>query len=123
MVHISYIRDMGFNCIELLPVQEFAMDRSWGYNPASLFAPESSYGSPYRLAHLVDSAHQHGLAIIFDVVYNHAGPGDNVLWEFDGYANLLRGWSDDPVGARAGLVEAGSAGLLLSKCSNVLRGI
>lgn len=82
----SYIREMGFNCIELLPIQEFAMDRSWGYNPASFFAPESSYGAPEHLTHFVDTAHRHGLAVIFDVVYNHAGPGDNVLWEFDGYA-------------------------------------
>jgi len=80
----SYIRELGFNCIQLLPVHEFAMDRSWGYNPASFFAPESSYGSPYNLAHFVDAAHRNGLAVIFDVVYNHAGPGDNVLWECDG---------------------------------------
>jgi 1,4-alpha-glucan branching enzyme len=84
---LSYIRDMGFNCIQPLPVQEFAMDRSWGYNPASFFAPESSYGSPHDLAHLVDAAHRVGLAVIFDVVYNHAGPGDNVLWEYDGHTN------------------------------------
>jgi 1,4-alpha-glucan branching enzyme len=83
----SYIREMGFNCIEPLPVHEFAMDRSWGYNPASFFAPESSYGSPYNLMHFVDAAHRHGLAVIFDVVYNHAGPDDNVLWEFDGHTN------------------------------------
>ncbi|MBL8221589.1 MAG: alpha amylase C-terminal domain-containing protein [Bryobacterales bacterium] len=80
----SYIREMGFNCIQPLPVHEFAMDRSWGYNPASFFAPESSYGSPYNLAHFVDTAHRSGLAVIFDVVYNHAGPGDNVLWDYDG---------------------------------------
>jgi 1,4-alpha-glucan branching enzyme len=83
----AYIRELGFNCIQPLPVHEFAMDRSWGYNPASFFAPESSYGSPSNLMQFVDAAHRHGLAVIFDVVYNHAGPGDNVLWEYDGYAN------------------------------------
>lgn len=83
----SYIRELGFNCIQPLPVHEFAMDRSWGYNPASFFAPETAYGSPYNLGRFVDSAHRHGLAVIFDVVYNHAGPGDNVLWEFDGHDN------------------------------------
>jgi 1,4-alpha-glucan branching enzyme len=83
----SYIRDMGFNCIEPLPVQEFAMNRSWGYNPASFFTPESSYGSPYKMQHFVDAAHRHGLAVLFDVVYNHAGPADNVLWEYDGHTH------------------------------------
>ena len=82
---LEYIRELGFNAIEPLPVQEFAMDRSWGYNPASFFAPESAYGTPHDLQHFVDEAHKAGLAVIFDVVYNHAGPGDNVLWEFDGY--------------------------------------
>jgi 1,4-alpha-glucan branching enzyme len=70
---LGYIRDLGFNCIELMPVHEHAMDRSWGYNPASFFAPESSYRSPATLAHLVDAAHRVGLAVIVDVVYNHAG--------------------------------------------------
>jgi 1,4-alpha-glucan branching enzyme len=84
---LGYIRELGFNCIELMPVHEHAMDRSWGYNPASFFAPESSYGSPATLAHLVDAAHRIGLAVIVDVVYNHAGSDDNVLFEFDGYAN------------------------------------
>lgn len=84
---LPYIRELGFNCIQPLPVHEFAQDRSWGYNPASFFAPESSYGTPADLRRLVDAAHRQGLAVIFDVVYNHAGPGDNVLWEFDGHAH------------------------------------
>ncbi len=82
---LPYIRDLGFNAIQPLPIQEFALDRSWGYNPASYFAPESAYGTPTDLKHFVNAAHEHGLAVIFDVVYNHAGPGDSVLWEFDGY--------------------------------------
>ena len=82
---LGYIKELGFNCIELLPVHEFAWDRSWGYNPASFFAPESSYGSPADFRYLVNSAHELGLAVILDVVYNHAGPGDNVLFEFDGF--------------------------------------
>lgn len=82
---LGYIRDMNFNAIELLPVQEFAMERSWGYNPAAFFAIESAYGHPRDLKRFVDQSHQHGLAVIFDVVYNHAGPGDNLLWRYDGY--------------------------------------
>ncbi len=78
----SYIREQGFNAIALLPVHEFTADRSWGYNPASFFAPESAYGSTSDLQEMVIAAHQQGLAVIFDVVYNHAGPGDSVLWNF-----------------------------------------
>lgn len=81
---LQYIKELGFSAIELLPVHEFAADRSWGYNPASFFAPESAYGTPQDLRHFVDQAHVNGLAVIFDVVYNHAGPGDSVLWRFDG---------------------------------------
>jgi 1,4-alpha-glucan branching enzyme len=68
---LRYVRELGFTCIQPLPVQEYAQDRSWGYNPATFFAPESSYGTPAELRHLVDAAHQAGLAVIFDVVYNH----------------------------------------------------
>ena len=103
------------------------MDRSWGYNPASFFAPESSYGSPCNLRHFVDAAHRHGLAVIFDVVYNHAGPDDNVLWEFDGYANdggiYFEGGQTTDWGRGPGLVEAGGAGLLLPERPDVPRGV
>jgi 1,4-alpha-glucan branching enzyme len=88
---LGYIRELGFNCVQFLPVHEFAMDRSWGYNPSAFFAPESSYGSPEELRHLIDAAHRTGLAVILDVVYNHAGPGDNVLWEYDGDATHAGG--------------------------------
>ncbi len=80
---LDYIRELGFNAIALLPVHEFTRDRSWGYNPGSFFAPESAYGSPKDLRQLVNEAHSRGIAVIFDVVYNHAGPDDNVLHRFD----------------------------------------
>ncbi|GAB5401862.1 MAG: alpha-amylase family glycosyl hydrolase [Aureliella sp.] len=88
---LGYIQELGFNAVELLPVQEFAMERSWGYNPAAFFAVESAYGHPSDLRRYVDAAHQRDLAVIFDVVYNHAGPGDNLLWRYDGYHT-----ADDP---------------------------
>ncbi len=83
---LAYIRDLGFTAIELTPVQEFTGDRSWGYNPSFYFAPESAYGSPHDLRALVDEAHALGLAVLFDVVYNHVSNTDNPLWEFDGDA-------------------------------------
>ena len=68
---LDYIRDMGFTAIGPLPVNEFPGDNSWGYNPAFHFAPESSYGTPDELKQLIDAAHQRGLAVIKDTVFNH----------------------------------------------------
>lgn len=83
---LPYLRDLGVNAIELMPTMEFAMDFSWGYNPAHIFAIESAYGGPAALKTLVDAAHGAGIAVIFDVVYNHLGPGDLDLWRFDGWS-------------------------------------
>ncbi|GAC1597276.1 MAG: alpha-amylase family glycosyl hydrolase [Hymenobacter sp.] len=82
---LPYLRDLGINCIELLPATEFPGSRSWGYNPACPFALESDYGGPMAFKELVKQAHQHGIAVVLDVVYNHFGPGDLDLWQFDGW--------------------------------------
>lgn len=81
---LGYIRSLGFNAIALLPVQQNPGDGNEGYGPSHLFAPESSFGSPLDLRRLVRAAHDHGLAVIFDVVWNHLSDFDNALWEFDG---------------------------------------
>ena len=71
IARLDYVRDMGFNAIEPLPWMEFTTDRSWGYNPAFHCAPESAYGTPDDLKRLIDAAHQRGLAVIMDAVFNH----------------------------------------------------
>jgi malto-oligosyltrehalose trehalohydrolase len=68
---LDYIRDLGIGAIELMPIQEFPGDRSWGYNPAYFFCPESAYGTNEDLKELIDQAHQRGIGIILDVVFNH----------------------------------------------------
>ena len=68
---LDYIRDLGVTAIELMPIQEFPGDRSWGYNPAFFFCPESNYGRADELKALIDGAHQRGISIILDVVFNH----------------------------------------------------
>ena len=83
---LPYLRDLGINCIELLPATEFPGTRSWGYNPANPFALESDYGGPLAFKELVKAAHRHGIAVVLDVVYNHFGPGDLDLWQFDGWS-------------------------------------
>lgn len=82
---IPYLKDLGINAIELMPVMEFPGDYSWGYNTAYPFSIESSYGKPSDLKKLVNEAHKAGIAVILDVVYNHFGPGDLDLWQFDGW--------------------------------------
>jgi hypothetical protein len=82
---LPYLRDLGVNAVEIMPVCEFAGDFSWGYNPAHPFAVESAYGGPEGLLKFVRAAHDHGLAVIIDAVYNHFGPSDLPLWQFDGW--------------------------------------
>ena len=77
----DYLNHVGTTAIQLLPVNEFAGDVSWGYNPSFFYAIESSYGTPDDLKRLVDTAHRNGIAVILDVVYNHGGTGDNILWD------------------------------------------
>ena len=69
-----------------MPPFEFAGDVSWGYNPAHLFAIESGYGGPDAFKRFIRAAHDHGIAVIVDVVFNHLGPSDLDLWRFDGWA-------------------------------------
>lgn len=82
----SYIDELGVNMVELLPVMEFPGDNSWGYNPADVFAPESAYGGPEGLKALVTALHNKGIGLICDIVYNHLGPSDMDLWQFDGWS-------------------------------------
>jgi 1,4-alpha-glucan branching enzyme len=88
---LGYLKRLGVNCIQLMPTAEFAGDISWGYNPAHIYAVESSYGGPYGLKELVKLAHQYEIAVILDVVYNHFGPGDLHIWQFDGWSENGKG--------------------------------
>ena len=82
----DHLKRLGVNCIQVMPVAEFAGDRSWGYNPAHIFAVESAYGGPKGFKEFVRAAHRAGFAVILDVVYNHFGPSDLDLWRFDGWS-------------------------------------
>jgi 1,4-alpha-glucan branching enzyme len=83
---MPYLHDLGIGAIQVMPPFEYAGDVSWGYNPAHIFAIESTYGGPDAFKRFVQAAHEHGIAVIVDVVYNHLGPGDLDLWRFDGWA-------------------------------------
>ncbi|MGH9537121.1 MAG: malto-oligosyltrehalose trehalohydrolase [Terriglobales bacterium] len=79
---LNYFRDLGVTAIEIMPVAEFPGNRNWGYDGASLYPPQSSYGGPAGLKKLVNACHSSGLAVVMDVVYNHLGPEGNYLPEF-----------------------------------------
>ena len=83
---LRYLEHLGVSAVQVMPPLEFAGDVSWGYNPAHLFAIESSYGGPDAFKAFVRDAHARGIAIIVDVVFNHLGPSDLDLWRFDGWA-------------------------------------
>lgn len=83
---LGYLAELGINLIEIMPLAEFPGEFSWGYNPSHPFAVESTYGGPLALKRLVKAAHEHGIGVILDVVYNHFGPGDLDLWKFDGWS-------------------------------------
>jgi 1,4-alpha-glucan branching enzyme len=69
---LAYLDRLGVNAIELMPVSEFDGNESWGYNPALYFATDKYYGPARELKRFIERAHQRGIAVILDVVYNHA---------------------------------------------------
>jgi maltooligosyltrehalose trehalohydrolase len=69
----------GITAIELMPVADFPGRWNWGYDGVLIYAPDSSYGRPAELKALIDAAHQRGLMVLLDVVYNHFGPDGNYL--------------------------------------------
>jgi len=85
---LDYLERLGVNAIELMPVNEFEGNSSWGYNPSMYFAVDKYYGTANDLKELIDSCHSRGIAVILDVVFNHAF-GTNPLVRM--YWNSLTG--------------------------------
>jgi len=81
---LGYLKTLGINTIELMPVAQFPGERNWGYDGVFPFAVQNSYGGADGLRQLVDTCHNKGFAVVLDVVYNHLGPEGNYL---DAYGN------------------------------------
>jgi len=81
---LDYLQRLGINAIELMPVSEFEGNDSWGYNPSFHMALDKYYGSPEDFKQFIDAAHQRGIAVILDVVYNHVfgrSPLAQLYWD------------------------------------------
>ncbi|MGV3773189.1 MAG: malto-oligosyltrehalose trehalohydrolase [Verrucomicrobiales bacterium] len=73
------LKSLGITAIEIMPIAQFPGGRNWGYDGVGLFAAQNTYGGPLGFKKLVDACHQHGMAVVLDVVYNHLGPEGNYL--------------------------------------------
>lgn len=69
---IPYLKSLGINAVELLPITEFNGNISWGYNPNFYFAPDKAYGTPDDYKEFIDLCHQNGIAVILDMVFNQS---------------------------------------------------
>src|ERR1700677_4729138 len=82
---LEYLHDLGITAIQIMPVGDFMGSRNWGYDGVMLFAPARCYGTPDDFRALIDACHQHELAVILDVVFNHLGPEGNFSHQYSDF--------------------------------------
>ncbi len=103
--YLDHLVELGITHVEVMPINEFAGNRGWGYDGVFLFAAFEPYGGPEGFKRFVDACHARNLAVLLDVVYNHFGPVGN-------YANRLAPYLTDkyhtPWGAAVNFNEGGS---------------
>ncbi|MFP5042559.1 alpha-amylase family glycosyl hydrolase [Parasediminibacterium sp. JCM 36343] len=81
---LGYLKKLGINCIELMPINEFEGNNSWGYNPSFYFAPDKNYGTEYDVRKFVDACHAQGIAVVMDIALNHSfglSPMVQMYWD------------------------------------------
>lgn len=114
---LDYLVELGITHVELMPVASFAGNHGWGYDGVALFAVHHPYGGPDALKRFVDAAHQRGLAVLLDVVYNHFGPAGNYTGKYGPYITSAH---KTPWGGAVNLEEAGSHQVRRFFCDNAL---
>ena len=103
--HLDHLVDLGITHVEVMPINEFAGNRGWGYDGVFLYAVFEPYGGPDGFKRFVDACHAKNLAVILDVVYNHFGPVGNYAGKFGPY---LTDRYHTPWGAAVNFNESGS---------------
>ncbi len=88
LTRLDYFEHLGVNAIEFMPLCEFDGNKSWGYSPNHYFAIDKAYGSEYDFKLLVDECHKRGIAVIVDMVFNHATGNHSLEKLYGGYNNL-----------------------------------
>jgi maltooligosyltrehalose trehalohydrolase len=102
---LDYLCDLGITHVELMPVASFAGRNGWGYDGVAIFAVHEPYGGPDALKRFVNAAHERGLSVVLDVVYNHFGPVGNYTGKFGPY---LTDSHRTPWGGAVNLEESGA---------------
>lgn len=82
MGKLDHLADTGVTAVEIMPVAQFSGRRGWGYDGVLIYAPHPAYGRPDEMKAFIDAAHQRGLMVLLDVVYNHFGPDGNYLHSY-----------------------------------------
>lgn len=96
LARLPELAAMGITLLELMPIADFPGERNWGYDGVLPYAPDTAYGTPDELKRLIDGAHELGMGVMLDVVYNHFGPDGNYLPRYA--ASFFRGDVDTPWG-------------------------
>ena len=114
---LRHLVELGVTHVELMPVAAFAGHHGWGYDGVALYAVYEAYGGPDGLKRFVDAAHQLGLAVLLDVVYNHFGPVGNYTGKYGDYVTESH---HTPWGGAVNLDRAGSREVRRFFCDNAL---
>jgi len=114
---VDHLVSLGITHVELMPVNAYSGNHGWGYDGVDLFAVHEPYGGPDALKRFVDAAHQRGLAVLLDVVYNHFGPVGNYTGKYGPY---LTDSHKTPWGSAVNLEEAGSHQVRRFFCDNAI---